>query len=245
MGRQARILIADDDPGSVQFLEEILRCRGYDGLVGATDSSHVLPLFRRFEPDLLLLDLHMPGSDAFDLLEQLRPHIPRGEVLPVMIITGDVTPQVRHKALVADVDDFMLKPFDPGQVAMRVRALLERRVAYLAGVGESCELPDPGAPSRNPEPHVSCIVDPLAGSEDEPLAGAEPTQGGAGIPAGIAAGIAGLRSVLQTADQFEALGRLVGALQAAGLVPDGNSAAEAASVSDAAAPGEVRLTIVG
>ncbi len=139
---QARILIADDDEASVRLLEQILRRAGYHNLVGTTEARAVPGMFADREPDLVLLDLHMPGMDAFQIIADFERHIAPGSYVPIMIITGDVTPEMRRKALVTGVEDFVLKPYQPTEVLGRIEHLLSKRYGYLASIGQTRIAPD-------------------------------------------------------------------------------------------------------
>ncbi len=90
--RPARILIVDDEEANVRLLERILGRAGYENLRGTTDAREVLPLLDEFEPDLILLDLLMPQVDGFAVMEQVRSRFPEGADLPILVLTGDITP---------------------------------------------------------------------------------------------------------------------------------------------------------
>jgi len=128
---EARILIVDDEESVVLLLERMLRQDGYTNVVSTTDPRQALPLFETFRPDLLLLDVMMPYLDGFEVLEELKPHMSPGPRVPTMIITADVSGDVKRRALVAGVDDFVTKPFSLNEVLMRVRYLLETRIRRL------------------------------------------------------------------------------------------------------------------
>lgn len=126
----ARILIIDDDEAIISLLERILRRGGYENVRSATDARLALPLFREFEPDLVLMDLRMPFLDGINVMGQLRQRNTPGEFLPVVLVTGDTTPEARELALSAGANDFLLKPFDPTDVLLRMRNLLDLRSQY-------------------------------------------------------------------------------------------------------------------
>ncbi len=129
--KSARILIVDDEPANVRLLQRLLQQGGYTGLTTTTDSRQVLPLFDQQEPDLLLLDLFMPHLDGFAILEQLRPRIPAGAYLPILVLTADITPEAKQRALSAGAKDFLTKPFDHTEVLLRIKNLLETRTLHL------------------------------------------------------------------------------------------------------------------
>ncbi len=128
----ARILIVDDEPANVRLLERLLERGGYSHLKSTTDPQRVLPLFKEFAPDLVLLDLLMPRPDGFEILEQLKALIPDGTYLPVLVLTADITPESKRRALAAGAKDFLIKPFDATEVLLRIGNLLETRRLHQA-----------------------------------------------------------------------------------------------------------------
>jgi putative two-component system response regulator len=125
-----RILIIDDDESVLSLLEKILQRAGYANVRTATDARLALPLFREFEPDLILVDLRLPFLDGVNVMQQLRQRTAPGSFLPVVLLTGDTTPQAREQALSAGANDFLLKPFDSNDVLLRIRNLLQLRRQY-------------------------------------------------------------------------------------------------------------------
>jgi putative two-component system response regulator len=114
----------------VALLERLLKQSGHTNLVTTTDSSQVLELCARMPPDLILLDLHMPTPDGFEVLEQLGPWI-TGRWLPVLVLTADVTRDTKQRALANGAKDFLVKPLDAIEVLLRIRNLLETRFLQL------------------------------------------------------------------------------------------------------------------
>lgn len=129
--RPARILLVDDEPSNVQVLSRALYRAGFSSLKSTLDPRQVLQLYQEFEPDLILLDLHMPGLDGLTLLEQLRSLIPADTYLPILMLTGDARSEPRQAALSQGVTDFLVKPFDPPEVVLRIRNMLETRALHL------------------------------------------------------------------------------------------------------------------
>ena len=128
--QQPSLLIVDDEAENVRLLAKILSRAGYANVTTTTDSVRVLELHSQCNPDLVLLDLHMPGEDGFAVLAKLAPFITGLEHLPVVIITGDGSPEVKHRALSLGAKDFISKPFDPAEVVLRIKNLLETRVLH-------------------------------------------------------------------------------------------------------------------
>lgn len=128
---RARILIVDDQPANVQLLEGLLAKVGYRQLRGTTNPRHVPALFVEFNPDLILLDLHMPDLDGFGVMEHLAALIPSDAYLPILVLTADINENVRRRALASGAHDFLLKPFDATEVWLRIANLLRTRFLHL------------------------------------------------------------------------------------------------------------------
>jgi len=141
--KQSKILIVDDQEANVRLLERFLTRAGYVNLKSVMDSRTVLEIYLEFQPDLILLDLHMPHLDGLAVMALLKPHIPAQDSVPILVLTADVLMETKQKALSTGAKDFLLKPFDGADVLLRVRNLLERRFlhAYTASdvlVNENC-----------------------------------------------------------------------------------------------------------
>jgi len=130
--KDARILVVDDEEANVQALGKLLRHAGYEEVVGTTESRDVAGLMFSFAPDLLLLDLHMPHLDGFQVMELVRPMVRAGEYLPILILTGDLDETVRNRALAESARDFVTKPFEATEVLLRLRNLLETRHLHIS-----------------------------------------------------------------------------------------------------------------
>ncbi|PYK31418.1 MAG: two-component system response regulator [Verrucomicrobia bacterium] len=125
-----KILIVDDEPVNVALLEEILVENEFTRFASVTDSKCAVDTCREFQPDLVLLDLMMPAPDGFAILESIRAY--SGETfLPIVILTADTNDESKRRALEAGATDFLLKPFDHVEVALRIRNLLKSRLAHL------------------------------------------------------------------------------------------------------------------
>jgi putative two-component system response regulator len=123
----ARILIVDDEPANVLLLHRILDQAGYRSLHPTTDPRQVLELYERADPDLILLDLHMPHLDGLAVMAQLRQVVPDRAYLPILVLTADMSSQAKQQALAGGAKDFLLKPFDPTEVLLRIANLLQTR----------------------------------------------------------------------------------------------------------------------
>jgi putative two-component system response regulator len=127
----ARVLVVDDEHANVRLLERLLGRWGFDDVVSTTSSAQAVALCRKSRPDILLLDLQMPEPNGFRLMEMLADLIHGPTRLPVVVLTADITPDVKREALASGARDFLTKPFDPIEVELRVRNLLETRRLQL------------------------------------------------------------------------------------------------------------------
>jgi diguanylate cyclase (GGDEF)-like protein len=129
---QARILIIDDEPANVRLLERLLLTGGFTEVCGVTDPRDALARFDEFQPDLVMLDLHMPHLDGHTILASLRERIETTALVPVLVLTADTTREARERALSSGAKDFLTKPLERVEVLLRTRNLLETRYLYLA-----------------------------------------------------------------------------------------------------------------
>jgi putative two-component system response regulator len=127
----ATVLVVDDQSYNILLLEELLERASFTDVVATTDSTRALDLFLSSSPDIVLLDLHMPRLDGYAVLEQIVRRVPSGTYLPVLMLTADITPQAKQRALSLGAKDFLSKPFDPDEVVLRIRNLLETRRLHL------------------------------------------------------------------------------------------------------------------
>ena len=125
-----RILIVDDSQDNVDILEAFLVDEA-SSIKGLTQSSQVERVFEEFEPDIMLLDLHMPPPDGLEILRNLRGVRESLGFLPVIVLTGDTGRTARNSALLLGADDFLTKPLDRQEVVLRVRNLLRTRRLYV------------------------------------------------------------------------------------------------------------------
>ncbi|MCR8656149.1 HD domain-containing phosphohydrolase [Paenibacillus endoradicis] len=129
--KNAKFLIVDDQDYNVSLLERILRRAGYLNVSSTTEPQQLEALYNEFQPDIILLDLHMPEMDGFTALNQLKRLKKEGDYLPVLILTADVTQESRQKALHEGANDFLTKPFDRTEVMLRIQNLLRTRYYHL------------------------------------------------------------------------------------------------------------------
>jgi putative two-component system response regulator len=125
-----RVLIVDDDAMHIELLTQYLAGQ-VDEIRGLTDSREVETVFREYQPDLVLLDLHMPDPDGLEVLRRLRGARLSLGFLPVIMLTADAGHVARNSALILGADDFLTKPFDREEVILRARNLLRTRQVYI------------------------------------------------------------------------------------------------------------------
>ncbi len=140
-----KVLIVDDQKVNVLLLEQLLRGAGYVSVTSTMDPGEVCQLHRKNLYDLILLDLVMPGTDGFQVMEGLKEIEIEG-YLPVLAVTAH--PAHKLRALQWGAKDFISKPFDLAEVLMRVRNMLEVRLLHEAARNqgkmlESLALKDP------------------------------------------------------------------------------------------------------
>lgn len=117
-----RILVVDDDPEIISFLKRGLAYEGYT-VDTATDGPEALSKAREREPDLVILDIMMPGIDGIEVAKRLR----QGSDVPILMLTAKGTIADKVTGLESGADDYLVKPFAFDELLARARALLRRR----------------------------------------------------------------------------------------------------------------------
>lgn len=119
------ILVADDNTANRELLSAILERAGFD-VAEAKDGADALQHVRLQQPDLLLLDIHLPDMDGFEVLRQVRQDS-RASTLLVAAVTASAMDGDQEKALGHGFDAYLIKPYDPPEVVTLVRSLLDRK----------------------------------------------------------------------------------------------------------------------
>jgi len=120
--RAPRVLVVEDDEDIAQALQRSLRMEGYE-VRTAADGHAALEQGHAFAPDLVILDLGLPGIDGVDVARELRSD----DDVPILILTARDALESRVEGLDAGADDYLVKPFERQELLARMRALLRRR----------------------------------------------------------------------------------------------------------------------
>ena len=121
VGEAARVLIVDDEPGIVKTLRAYLEAESYD-VQAVGDGNSVLPAVRSFRPDVVILDVMLPGMDGVEVLRQLRQE----SSVYVLMLSARSEETDRIVGLRMGADDYVVKPFSPREVMARIATLLRR-----------------------------------------------------------------------------------------------------------------------
>jgi diguanylate cyclase (GGDEF)-like protein len=122
--RTSRILLVDDDSDHILFVRSILEPTGIE-VHGCDDPARFEAALAQVRPDLVLLDLRLPGMNGFDLARFLRQD-PRFAALPIVFLTADSTPDVHIQTMRAGADDYLTKPVNPALLTAAVTSRIER-----------------------------------------------------------------------------------------------------------------------
>lgn len=148
--RKPSILVVDDYPQNAELLRELLATRGYR-IVAVQHAADAELEIRRDPPDLILLDVVMPGKSGYELCRELKAD-PSTRLIPIVMITGLTDRQDRLKGIEAGADDFLAKPISPEELFARVSSLLklkeftdelETAESVICTLGLSVESRDP------------------------------------------------------------------------------------------------------
>jgi DNA-binding response OmpR family regulator len=128
--RSANILVVDDEPHVIAIIKTALASDGYANVSSTTRPAEVVDLYRTTRPDLIILDMKMPGVHGMDILQELSTVVPDEEYLPILVVTGDRNVDRKLSALAWGAKDFLAKPFEVPELLLRVRMLLETRQLF-------------------------------------------------------------------------------------------------------------------
>src|SRR5215216_2015143 len=120
--RPPRVLVVEDDRPIAEVLQRSLRMEGYDVRTSG-DGREALDAAHAFLPDLVVLDLGLPGLDGIEVARRLRAH----DDTPILMLTARDALEARVEGLDSGADDYLVKPFERQELLARLRALLRRR----------------------------------------------------------------------------------------------------------------------
>lgn len=122
-----KVLVVDDDATNVDLLCDVCKLAGYDP-IGASSGEQALEMARSHRPDLILLDVSMPGMDGYEVLAKLKVDVRMSEI-PVIMVTAAEPAEAKMRGLGAGASDFVHKPFRAAELQARMRTVLELHLA--------------------------------------------------------------------------------------------------------------------
>jgi DNA-binding response OmpR family regulator len=131
---EIKVLIVDDDTDFLKLVEEVLEFENYR-IIEATTGKQAVEMVKDHNPSLVLLDIMLPDADGYNVCRQIRSI----SSVPVVMVTGKVTPEDKIVGLDAGADDYITKPFYGGEFCARVRAALRRNSSLESSRAFRCE----------------------------------------------------------------------------------------------------------
>jgi two-component system, OmpR family, KDP operon response regulator KdpE len=128
--RPLRILVVDDDPAMVGAITALVGTEGHQ-VITAYDGLTAVKRFREESPDIVLLDLAMPGPDGFTVAGQIRA----SGTAPILVVSGESAEEAKVRALGIGADDYLVKPFGKAELLARIAAIMRRVDRSAAGSG--------------------------------------------------------------------------------------------------------------
>lgn len=121
--RQSQLLVLDDDPDNVHLMQLLFETSGFTRVHACSDPRDIEGLLGQLEPDVVLLDLHMPGLGGIEVMRRIQETVPDRRI-PVIVVSGDVSPENQRVAEAAGAIGFVAKPFDTGSLVATVEKAL-------------------------------------------------------------------------------------------------------------------------
>ncbi len=134
MSERAKILIVDDEPFNVDYLEQELEDLGYE-IISATSGQEALSQVAEKKPDLVLLDIMMPGMDGFEVCRTLKGDEDT-RLIPIIFMTALGAVEDRIKGIEAGADDFLTRPVDERELRARIKTALKLKQAIERKIGK-------------------------------------------------------------------------------------------------------------
>ena len=122
-GSRPMVLVIDDDPDICGLLQMYLKLEGFDSHAAGNREEILAELRRVPLPDVVILDVHLPDADGFDILHRMREH-PALKGLPILMLTGEATREAVLKGILGGADGFITKPFDIHHLVRAVKTVL-------------------------------------------------------------------------------------------------------------------------
>lgn len=145
-----KILVVDDDPAILEMLTIVLESEGMEP-TGVADGNDAVPAFKKHAPDLILLDLMLPGMNGVDICRTIR----RESAVPIVMLTAKTDTVDVVLGLESGADDYITKPFKPKELIARIRARLRRSDSAeteILEVGDLCiDVPEHTVVRKNPD----------------------------------------------------------------------------------------------
>jgi len=132
----SRILVVDDDPSVALLMARLLEREGFRNVVIVGDGQRALEVVLDRPPEVVVLDVHIPRLDGFEVLREIVRHDTEvGRVTGIIAVSGDITPETCQSMLGAGADDFIARPFENAEFALRVRRIAHRTRALRRALG--------------------------------------------------------------------------------------------------------------
>ncbi len=138
--KQSRILIVDDEPFNVLVVKKFLHHSGYTNTLAETDATKALELIRKEMPDIVLLDVMMPGVSGLDILRTMKASGGELAQIPVVILTASPEAHIKTQALELGATDFLSKPVETNELVLRVRNVLAAKLHFDSVARHSVEM---------------------------------------------------------------------------------------------------------
>ena len=137
---KAKILVIDDTEQNLNLAKQVLTIAGYSDIRILSDARKAVDAITCDGPDIVLLDLHMPYMDGYEVLEKSHKRMAPDAFLPILVCSSDTSTEARERALKLGANDFILKPYDQTEMLLRVRNFLRMRSMHLTIAEENLAL---------------------------------------------------------------------------------------------------------
>jgi putative two-component system response regulator len=124
---ESKILILDDRLEHLLWMDRLLQWAGYKHVEALADQRAAIERAEAIRPDLIILDLVMPGMSGFEVMAKIRESLPPKDYLPILVFTSDESVESRNRALEGGASDFLNKPGEATEILLRVKNFLEAR----------------------------------------------------------------------------------------------------------------------